>query len=129
MGNIIIKAAKDLDLYCEWSSVVDAPTFIGTRDEVLRHLTGYRSSYGQSDPAEVRVARADKTGTSAKRDPRAPGYTGPLDGEWNDTGFVVEQRGWLPRASMARFLELYAVNVDAAYEVLEPFENDDEDGA
>lgn len=124
MGKPIIKAAKDLDLYCEWSSIVDAPTFVGTRAATLAYLTEEYGNTTQVDTPEVWLARADAAGTSAIEDPHAPGYTGPLTGAWDDTGFIVEQRGWLPRASLARFLQLILDDdvVAAAYALLEPLD-------
>lgn len=122
MGRIIIKAARDRDLYVEWSSVVEAPTAIGTRAEMLDYLTRYGE--GRSDPAE-RLDRADATGTSALRDPMST-YDGPLDGAWEDVGMIVEQRGWLLRDRFADFAEKYAGgDLDGAYALLEPFEDDE----
>ncbi|MCI2422468.1 hypothetical protein MOQ72_34080 [Saccharopolyspora sp. K220] len=122
MGNIIIKAARDRDLYVEW---FDAPTAIGNRAEMLDYL-GQKFGSSPSDPPEVRMQRADENGSSSKRNPHAPGYTGPLEGSWEDTGFVVEQRGWLPRARLAEFLDAYLVDPEKAYKLLDPF-GDDQD--
>jgi len=38
VGQAIVKAAKDQDLYLVWSSVVDAPIFVGDRESVLAEL-------------------------------------------------------------------------------------------
>jgi hypothetical protein len=109
-----MKAAKDRDLYCEWSSICDSPTFIGDREAM-------RKRFG-----EDRVARADEHGTSllgfATRGDYPPSE---LDGAWEDTGLVVEQRGWLPRGRVADFLEAFLADGEAkAYALLEPFEDD-----
>lgn len=122
MGRFIFKADRDCDLFVEWSTIVEAPTFIGPRAEILDYLTG-RADVDQGDPPEVRIRRAEETGTSALRDPMAPGYTGPLDGAWDDAGEVVEQRGWLPRARMAEFLDAYLLDPEKAYALLEPFDD------
>lgn len=53
MGRCVIKAAREADLYLEWSSVVDACTRVGTRAE-------FRAG-GHSQEA---LERADRTGTS-----------------------------------------------------------------
>ena len=121
MGRYIIKAAKDRDLYMEYSTIVEAPTMIGTRAEILRELL--RSHDPRAGTPGVRLDRADETGTSALRDP-ASTYDGPLDGEWSDTGLIIEQRGWLPRDRFADFLDAYLVDEDKAYALLDPFDDD-----
>jgi hypothetical protein len=86
MGNIIVKAAKDLDLYVEWSSIVEAPLTWGTRQEFLDE--GY---------AEERLERADARGSSS--------YIGICF--WgDDDGLILEQRGFLPRAKIPAYLEI-----------------------
>jgi hypothetical protein len=125
VGRCVIKAAKDRDLYCEWSSIVEAPTFIGTRAEI----TEYLARKSTAALTEQRLARADDCGTSllgmveyGDVDPS------DLDGAWGDTGLIVEQRGFLRRDRMAAFLEAYAVDdVDTAYGLLDPFEDDEDD--
>ncbi|OXM57057.1 hypothetical protein CFP71_09995 [Amycolatopsis thailandensis] len=80
---------------------------------------------GPSDPPEARVRRADETGTSAKPSPWAPGYTGPLEGAWHDTGFIVEGRKWLPRDRIAVFLETYLRTKQMPYALLDDLHRDD----
>lgn len=123
MGRYVIKAARDQDLYMEWSTIVEAPTAIGTRSEILTHL---QSSPRAADHPEVRVTRADLTGTSALRDPESS-YSGPLDGAWDDEGLIVEQRGWLPRDRFAEFLTAYVMAPERAYALLDPFEDEEEE--
>lgn len=123
MGMYIIKATRDRDLFVEWSSIVEAPTFIGTRAEILAHLDRAPEPW-RGDSPDARVVRAEETGTSMKRDPMAPGYVGPLDGAWDDSGQIVEQRGWLPRARLAEFLDAYLADPEKAYALLDPFEDD-----
>lgn len=107
MGRIIIKADKAADLYMEWSSVVEAPTWVGTRDEALKD--GFE---------EVRLARADEKGSSC------------LDmdeGFWEDTGTIYKQQGWLPRENFLpfaqRFLESEPFTPDVS-DLLKPFDDD-----
>jgi hypothetical protein len=126
VGKIIIKAAPDKDLYVEWSSIVEAPTAIGTRAEMHDYLARTQRNVG-TDTAETRLARADANGSSSLRDPMST-YDGVLDGAWEDEGMIVKQRGWLPRAKLAEFAELYARDDESCYALLEPFE-DDPDGA
>lgn len=113
MGSVIVKATPDADLYIEWSTIVEAPTFIGTRAETLEYLG--LPSPSVSDTPEERLARADETGTSAKGD-----YA--WFGSWTYDGFVVEQRGVLPRSRLSAFAVLYADDDPAWLDLLEPFD-------
>lgn len=121
MGRYIIKAARDRDLYMEWSEHVDAPTFIGNRAETLAYLN---VTSRMTDGPEGRLRRADEVGTSALRDPLSPNWAHPLTGEWSDTGFIVQQRGWLPRDRFSAFLDAYLVDQRKAYALLDPWEWD-----
>lgn len=112
MGGVIVKASPDADLYLEWSTIVEAPTFIGTRSETLEYLA---RSNSVSDPPEARLARADETGTSTKDD-----YA--WFGAWTYAGFIVDQRGVLPRSKLGEFALLYAADDEACYALLEPFD-------
>lgn len=112
---IVIKAAPDRDLYVGWSNVVEAPTWVGTRAQALE--------YGCP---ESRLRRADETGTSQRRDPMSS-YTGPLDGAWDDTGFIAEQRGFLPRARLGDYAVAYAEGrMEDCWDMLEPFDEETE---
>jgi hypothetical protein len=110
----ILKASPDLDLYCEWSSIVDAPVFIGTKQEILAYLTHY---YGHDSSREIVEAaeRSTRLGTS-ERDLNM--------GDWEDTGLAVQNFGskrmdWLPRAKFAEFFSLYFKDRAAAEALLE----------
>ncbi|MDA3644374.1 hypothetical protein LZ318_30820 [Saccharopolyspora indica] len=129
MGGHIIKAARNLDLYAEWRGIADGPpSVIGTREEMLRHLNTYRDLTDQaSGSPEQRLARADEVGSSAQRAAWDDGDD-PLTGWWGDPGFVVAQRGWLPRARLPEFLEACrassgTTNLEQAYSLLEPFDD------
>jgi len=115
MPSIVLKATPDRDLYCYWSSVVEAPVFIGTRAEISAHLV-----QGSANPeVEARMARADRVGTSAL-------YfdTDPQDGAWESTGFIYQQQGFLPRSRLAALLDMLAVDERAdATDLLDPFED------
>jgi hypothetical protein len=122
---IIVKASRQEDLYVEWSSTVDGPTFVGTRAETAAYLAATGPA-GPTDPPENRLARADATGTSAKS---ASG--GVATGAWEDTGFIVarddvkvgDQFGWLPRGRLAAFAHAAARDDDqAAYALLDPLD-------
>lgn len=104
---ILVKAAPDRDLYIGWSNVVEAPTGIWTRAEAEAY--GFPPS---------RLDRADRTGTSSM----VPG-----SGQWDDIGFIAEQRGWLRRDRIADYAQaLLADNENAAWDLLEPFEGETE---
>lgn len=64
VGTVILKAERDRDLFVEWSSVVDGPTAIGTREEMLSFMIEH---YGRDGEQRYRASleRADRTGTSA----------------------------------------------------------------
>ena len=117
MGRIIIKASPDRDLYVEWSTVVEAPVFIGNRSETLKHL---RREQEGGDAPEVRLARVDETGTSAKGD-----YA--WFGAWDDNGLVYEQRGSVPRERLGDFLDAYLRDdEETALTFVVPFEREDQ---
>lgn len=97
MPRYIYKAQKGIDLYVEWSTVVDNWCRIGTRSDFIN----------EGEAAE-RMDRVDKTGTSCR------GYNhdgdGFTEGDWDDKGFVVANMrtrpgfGWLPRERLIDYL-------------------------
>lgn len=124
MGKQIIKATPGRDLYIEWSSVVEAPTFIGTRAEVAAYLMrAFRGAEAdrldfEAGQVEKRLARADQDGSSGLP---------PFDCNWDSNGEIYMQQGWLRRDKMEALAEAYLANphepaVDA---LLEPFEDDE----
>jgi hypothetical protein len=116
MGSQIIKVAPDQDLYLAWSSVVDAPTMVGTRAEFAEHLNKPRRGeyWLREDEVEAILRRADATGSSAHR---------PLGITWDDEGPMYQQQGILPRARLVEYARRLLVNVDAEPDgLLEPFE-------
>lgn len=141
MPYYIVKAAPDQDLYMEWSTIVDAPTFIGTREEILAYLERAAArartptpeeiaiiqelGINLADTPETQVQRADETGTSAIHHPLMSDCPAPPEGAWDDAGFIVGQRGWLPRARLPEFLGWYVRNRSKAYALLDPFDDTD----
>jgi len=104
---LLIKAAPDRDLYVGWSNIVEAPTGVWTRAEAIAY--GFPPS---------RLDRADKNGSSS----RVRGY-----GQWDDEGFIAEQRGWLRRDRLGDYALAYARDdLNAAFDLLEPFEDETE---
>lgn len=118
MGRPVIKAAPDVDLYMEWSSIAEMPRFVGNREDMLLNLHAEFDPQ-VSDLPEVRLQRADDTGTSSKLE--VSGH--PAEGAWDDHGLIVGQKGWLPRSKFAEFMRLWRDNRQAAYKLLEPFED------
>jgi hypothetical protein len=123
MPSYVIKPDRDMDLYAGWSTVVDNLTWAGTRAEALVILArdiphGYDPKPGNSP--EDRIARCDSNGTTALW-PETGGYFGG----WDDDALMVEQRGMLPRADLARFVAaLIDDDEDTAYALVRPFEDD-----
>lgn len=62
MAQAIVRAAPDSELYLVWSSVVDAPVFVGVRDSIVKYAT--RDWRLTAAEAEAAVARADADGSS-----------------------------------------------------------------
>lgn len=89
MGEFVVKASPDVDLYLIWSTITDCPYYVGTREEIREHLWDeYRSEHPHSTPQpgyspDDRMARADEHGTSAQ----APaGMYG-----WDDEAFSIRE--------------------------------------
>lgn len=122
MGTIVIKPDPDLDFYVGWSTIVEAPTWFGSRTDALRYIAeDHRRSDGPADPPGQRLARADKYGSSVK--PEADyGF-----GYWDDDGFIYEQRGILPRKHLVEACRRLGRNDEAGvWDLLEPFEDETE---
>ena len=133
MPTIVIKPDPDTDLYATWSTVVDAPTWVGTRAELLAELI-HDPPTGRSAPdvtprqaAEARLNRADKTGTSAFPEFGFGGWD-------DDTGFVVGNHEgfpgagsrWLPRGNLTAYLTaLRDGQCQAAYDLTEHIDDDE----
>lgn len=86
-----------VDDYVLWSSIVDAPIFRGTRDEVTEY---WRREYGNAGVLGIEklFERADATGSSAS-----------LSGKWEDQILCMEvpgDSGLLPRDRMHEFADL-----------------------
>lgn len=104
---LIVKPERDRDLYIGWSNIAEGPTGLWTRAEALEY--GFPRS---------RLDRADKNGSSD---------LSCGDGHWDDEGFIAEQRGWLRRGRLAEYARLYfAGRLEAAFDLLEPFEGETE---
>lgn len=116
MSRMVMKEAPDVDFYVEWSSIVEAPTASGTREQIARVMGG--------DVAE-RLARCDAMGTtslwvaaSGMRDRY------PEEGAWDDTSFIYMQLGTLTRAGVFE-LARRPEGADVS-DLLSPFEDEQE---
>lgn len=108
MPRFILKTAPQVDLYVEWSTIVDDATWVGTRAEALRQFD------------RPRIDRADQTGTSELQ--------GRL-GAWDDEALIVQQRGLLDRDKLSEYASVLLANVDPdgteeAHKLLRPFDDD-----
>lgn len=107
----------------EWSSVVEAPTAVGTRAEMLAHLppSAHDCPSCRCNTSHERLDRADRTGTSG------------LDGwgtSWAASGLIYEQRGLLPRARFVEFARAALAGGAAGMAaLLDPFEDDQREAA
>ena len=95
MAELIIKAKRGRDLYMVWHTGVNAPTFIGTRAELVKHLDLFErrpgdTATGPTRRTLARVHRADQTGTSAVPASTSPGDQGPLTGAWDSGGVIFD---------------------------------------
>lgn len=99
MGQAIVKAAPDRDLYLVWSSVVDAPVWVGDRETALTEL---RNEPRWAPHVDEAMDRADRLGSSD----RAVKF-----GWWDDEYLPVMEGsprdGWyhLPRSRLVEFAE------------------------
>lgn len=100
MPREIIKCEPGRDLYMEWSSVVDAPTFIGTRADLAGYLTSDEAGRDRQMPEAVerRLGRADDKGSSALHEAGC---------FWDAPGEIYMQQGWLPRSRFVALAERY----------------------
>lgn len=105
MSAQIIKCARDVDLYLEWSSVTESPTAVGDRLDFETALTvAHSPAY-----AARTLTMADTYGTSS------PG----LGCTWDDEGERYRNGGRLPRDRMAEFARrLLVADPEASPDVL-----------
>ncbi|MFE9448338.1 hypothetical protein [Streptomyces sp. NPDC006739] len=104
---LLVKAAKDRDLYIGWSNICEMPAGAWTRAEALAY--GFPRS---------RLDRADQNGSSD---------LSCGDGHWDDKDFIAEQRGWLKRDRLGDYALLWLNDrQDEAFDLLEPFEGETE---
>lgn len=114
VGSFVIKCEPDEDRYIYWSDMVEAPHAMSGREAMIDYLVCYHDH--APGKAEERLARADRTGTSAM-------INGWLTWE-DESGPIFEQRGCVPRAKLWEFCALIMADErDKAYDLMTPFED------
>lgn len=122
MPTFIVKAEPDTDLYVLWSTVVDAPTFTGTRAEVTQHLA-WQDGNRSAQQIEQRFARADAHGSSGI----PPFNYGTWDGDPGDGDLMYQQQGFIRRHNFPEYAARLRITGDPdPGHLLDPFEDDDE---
>lgn len=100
MPSYVLKASRDEDLYCIYSTIVDAVVLIGDREETRAYLLHQDGVNGKPDE---RLARADSNGTSCRID---SGGNGAWYGWGEETIPIGEGPGGpgeLPRGDLAAY--------------------------
>lgn len=128
MTTTVMREAPNVDYYVVWESIVDAPVWGGQRAETLeylwsRHQGAAREYTMATDPSnpENRLKRADEAGTSTLW--KVEGH--PVEGSWEDTGFIYQQQGIVSRANVFVLTRRVLANSDAdVSDLLQPFDDD-----
>jgi hypothetical protein len=112
MPSYIVKVHPDKDEYVYWSTIVDAPLFLGNREDLRGYLLHDAGGSGGEAASPGRFERADKTGTSS------------MDGfyDWDDKTFIVEQRGVVKREDLPELARCMSENKPYPH-LLHPFED------
>lgn len=122
MGKFLIKCDPAVDLYIEWSTVVDAPTAVGTREQMYKRYTTSirRELLMTEDEAEDLLHRATAFGTSSQ-------IGG--DGSWSDDGLLYMQGpkpAFLPRRNFLAYGQMLLKDPNAQpVGLTEPLEDDE----
>lgn len=120
MPSYVLKPSPDEDLYCIYSTVVDAVTHIGTREEIRAYLLHQDGVNGKPDE---RLDRADRNGTSCLIDSDG---TGAWYG-WNDETIRIMEGpggpGELSRADLSAYCHALLEDEDGtrAAALVKPF--------
>lgn len=93
MSWTILKADRDRDLYCAWSSIVEAPVFIGDRESTADHYV--RRGGVSRAKTDAYMDLADEQGSSH------PAW----EGAWTAKSLVY-MRTVLPRENLGALLDI-----------------------
>lgn len=132
MGDLLLKASRDEDLYLIWSTNTDSPIWIGDRAELHEHLwREYSRQHPECIPKpgtgpDARLARTDENGSSMV-DPA--GWGG-----WDDKSLLVREvcpddgQWWeIPRDNLAAYARaILADDLPAQHALMRPIPNDEE---
>jgi len=127
MGQAIIKAAPDRDLYLIWSSVVDAAVWVGTRAELAGYAVEEYGRHGWETYWRDGLDRADDCGTSDRAF-----KTGAWDDESLRVGEGSPEAGrdggiwYIRRDRLAAYADALLADDDAAGHALMEWEPWDE---
>jgi hypothetical protein len=119
MPSYVLKASPDAseDLYCIYSTIVDAVTVIGTRGDIRQYLLHQDGVNGKPDE---RLERADQNGSSCLIDSDG---TGVWYG-WAEESISIREGpgdGELPRKDLSAYLGyMEAHNNEAAAKLVQP---------
>lgn len=123
MGQAVVKTTRDRDMYIVWSSIVDAPVYVGDRAAMVQYVQ--QEWRLDADRAEAALVRADTEGTSD----RAIKF-----GHWDDDYLPVMEGsprdGWyhIARDRLSAYADaLLAGDEPAATALLECYRRHDED--
>ena len=118
MADTIIKPNKDEDFYVLWSSIVDSPLAWGSAEE----LAGFHEEIRGEPPTPERMARVDRTGTSALWPSAEDPYMAWGD---PDQSLIFEQRGTIRRDRLKALCERLGTERSVT-DLLDPFDGEDE---
>lgn len=126
MPSYVLKASPDTseDLYCIYSTIVDAVTVIGTRGDIRQYLLHQDGVNGEPD---ARLARADQNGSSCLIDSDGTGVWYGWAEEFISIGEGPGD-GNLPRKDLSAYLGYMEANNNeaaAALVVPDPIEEDE----
>jgi hypothetical protein len=121
MGRVLLKCDPNVDLYIEWSTVVDAPTAVGTRAQFEKEMNIPKrgEEFMTEEAIRIRMDRVNKHGTSR---------LGDDDGNWDDKGLLYRQGpkpAFLPRKNFLAYGQMLLKDPNAQPDGLtEPLEDD-----
>lgn len=124
MGRFLIKCDPSVDLYIEWSTVVDAPVGVGTRAQFEKDMnTPHRGAVFMTENAiRLRLNRTDKRGTSLLD-------YGSDGGGWSSKGLLYMQGlkpAFLPRRNFLAYGQMLLKDPNAQpVGLTEPLEDDE----
>lgn len=120
MPSYVLRVAPDDPTYVLWSTVVEAPIFMGDEAEMRTYLERFEQRCKEpccyQKQVLDRLDRANRAGTSS-----LGGFYG-----YDDPGMIVEQTGVLPRSALGAFARAFLLEGDDDFmSYLQPFDDDE----